>query len=429
MDIRDVFWLSLKDLNEKKVRTALTIVMVVIGIAAIVALTSITAGISQSVGSQLNALGPTSIIVTSSSSTGFTIADIVKIQSLPNVTSITPILNGQANIYSGNQNTSVSIIGTTSQGLKQLLGGNVSLYDGTAFNDTITPGAVVGYSVAFPSTAAGQQVVEVGRPATLKILTRTPRTLSIPIVGILNSHGGFIVPVDTAVFLSLQSSEILLHRSSFNQMIVITSNASSVNATASLISTIYGSNARINTVAQLLQTASSIIGSIGLLFSVIASVSLLVAAIGIMNIMLISVFERTHEIGILKSIGFSNRHVLMIFLFQALIIGFIGGIIGIGIGAGTSFSLSTVLSGNGGSGGQSSQGGGASNGQNARAGSGNSNGFGGGGSSGSITFQPVFPILTITYALLISMIVSIVAGLYPAWRASRMEPIDALRSL
>src|SRR5271154_6870388 len=106
MKLQDIFWLSYKDLSEKKIRTALTIIMVVIGVAAIVSLTSITAGISQSITSSLNSLGPTSIIVTSSSATGFTVADSGRIAGLPNVTSVTPILTGTASLYAGNQNTS-----------------------------------------------------------------------------------------------------------------------------------------------------------------------------------------------------------------------------------------------------------------------------------------------------------------------------------
>jgi putative ABC transport system permease protein len=115
---------------------------------------------------------------------------------------------------------------------------------------------------------------------------------------------------------------------------------------------------------------------------------------------------------------------MLIFLFQALIIGFVGGLIGIGVGAGASYTLAAVL-GRGGS--SASAGPGASN-----SSSGGFGGGGGGSSSGaasSISFQPAFPISTIVYALLVAIIVSVLAGVYPAWRASKMEPIDALRQL
>jgi putative ABC transport system permease protein len=444
MNLKDVLWLSYKDLNEKRIRTALTIVMVVIGVAAIVALTSVTAGISQSISSSLNALGPTSIIVSSSGTTGFTIADVARLEGLPNITSVTPLLIGSGVLYAGNHNSSVTIIGVTTQGLKQLLGGNVTFYQGAIYEDTVTPAAVVGHTVAFPTSAAGTQVITVGQAGTLKIGGgRTGgSTITVPIDGILPSHGGFIIPIDSAVFMSLPAAEIVLKRPSFNEMLVFASNTSTVNSTASLITTIYGSGARVTTTAQLLSTTSSIIGSISLLFTIIAGVSLLVAAIGIMNIMLIAVYERTHEIGILKSVGFKNRHILLIFLFQALIIGFIGGVLGIVVGAGTSYGLSTVLGGGGATsasttsstGAASTSGSfrsGSAGGGGGFSGSGGGSSFGGGSSSttASISFKPVFPLSTIISAVLVAMIVSIVAGMSPAWRASKMEPIDALRQL
>jgi putative ABC transport system permease protein len=231
MNIQDILWLSYKDLNEKKIRAALTIAMVVIGVAAIVALTSVTAGVSKSITSQLNSLGPTSIILTSGSSTGFTIADVAKVASLPNITSVTPILTGSANLYAGNQNVSVTIIGVTATGLAQILGGNVSTYEGTVYQDSITPEAVLGHSVAFPASAVGTQTVRVGQTATLKIGGRGGQTLTIPVLGILTSYGGFIIPVDSAVFVSLSAGEVLLHRSSFNEMLVLASNTSNVNST------------------------------------------------------------------------------------------------------------------------------------------------------------------------------------------------------
>ncbi len=436
MDLKDIFWLSYRDLSEKKVRTALTIVMVIIGVAAIVALTSFTAGINQSITTQLESLGPTAIIVGSIGTAGFTPASVSTISSLPNVTSVTPLLTGSAVLYAGNQNTTVTIVGTTAQGLQQLIG-NVSLYQGSAYQDTIAPDAVVGHSVAFPTSADGSQTITVGQSATLRLGGRSSSTVTVPVLGILPAIGGLLIPIDTGVFLPLQAAEVLLHRLSFNEMLVIASGTRSVNATSALITTIYGSSARVTTTSQLASTASSIIGSITLLFGVIAGISLLVAAIGIMNIMLMSVMERTREIGIMKSIGFKSRHVMLIFMLQALIIGLLGGVTGIAVGAATSYSLAAVFGGarTGTTTASSSTSG------SFRSGSGGG-GFSGPGaesapsgatfsssSSSGISFKPAFPITTIAAALLIAVFVSLAAGIYPAWRASQMEPIEALRQL
>ena len=143
--------------------------------------------------------------------------------------------------------------------------------------------------------------------------------------------------------------------------------------------------------------------------------------------MLMAVMERTREIGIMKSVGFKSRDILSIFIVQAMLIGLVGGIIGIIVGAGVSYALAGAASGShspaassGGSGSASFRGGG---------------GFAGGGgstsgsSSSSFSFTPLITPAAIAEALFAAVAVSVIAGIYPAWRASRMQPIDALRSL
>ena len=190
----------------------------------------------------------------------------------------------------------------------------------------------------------------------------------------------------------------------------------------------------------MIQATSSIIGSITILLLIIAGISLVVAAIGIMNIMLIAVYERIHEIGIMKSLGFKNRNILSIFLFQAMIIGFVGGTIGIVVGAGASYSLSFIISSatSAGSHTVTSPAAGTApveSSGNVRVAAGGGNfGFAGSGpstsgSSSFLSYQPVFTFGILIEAMLVAIIVSVLAGIYPAYRASRMEPIDALRQL
>jgi ABC-type antimicrobial peptide transport system permease subunit len=226
--------------------------------------------------------------------------------------------------------------------------------------------------------------------------------------------------------MSLPAAQLLLHTDSFNVIMVKAKNESSVTPLSNLISQVYGNNARILNVQQIAATASSIIGAITTLFAIVAGISLMVAAIGIMNVMLMAVMERTREIGIMKSVGFKSRDILSIFIVQAMLIGLVGGIIGIVVGAGVSYALAGAASGShsstassGGAGSASFSGGG---------------GFGGGGGtsgppSGSFSFTPLITPTAIVEALFAAVAVSVIAGIYPAWRASRMQPIDALRSL
>ena len=435
MNWRDVLKLSFKDLSEKRARTALTVIMVMIGVAAIIGLTSLTNGVSASISSELSSLGPTSILIMPTSSAGFTFVDTSLLQSLANVTAVVPVITGSVNVYSDGQNTSATLIGVQFEDLEQVE--NLSLLQGTFYQDTVDPAAVIGHTIAFPSSSTNREYAAVGQPITIKINSRGGATYTIPVVGVLNTFGSSIVPVDTAVFMSLPAAEAILQRTSFNEIIVKAKNVSSVAALSSEIGDIYGNKARIISTQELTTTVSSVTGSLGLLLGIIAGISLLVAAIGIMNIMLISVYERTHEIGIFKSIGFKNRDVLAIFLFQAVIIGFLGGVVGIGTGVAASYgitagiSVATSASSSSASttsafpGAPTSASGarGAAPGGAAFISSSTSS------SSSSLSFSPVINLGTVLIALLVAVLVSMLAGIYPAWRASKLEPIDALRQL
>lgn len=436
MRIDDFLWLSYKDLTEKKVRTTLTILMVMIGVASIVALVSLTEGISASVQTSLQTLGPTSIIL--SGSKGFTTTDVSRLSGLPNVSAVIPIIEGSGHLLANGQNTSVTVVGISTEGITELLDG-VNMYEGSLYSDSISPTVVVGQSVAFPSSFDGRQNLQVGYPVTLYTGGHgSSQSVTVSVVGILDSYASLIVPIDSAVVMSLPAAGLLLHRSTYSTILVRASNTSTVNSVAQLITNIYGSSVSVVTTQQIAQTADKIIGSITTLLVIIAGISLLVAAIGIMNIMLISVYERTHDIGILKSIGFKNSHILLVFLMQSLIIGVAGGIAGIAAGVGSAYGLSYISSHVSSTGAAGAPGAGptASYGRGPQAHGGATFVAAGGAdqamassSSSSISFQPVFTIETMAVALLVAVIVSAIAGVYPAWRASKLEPIDALRQL
>ena len=143
---------------------------------------------------------------------------------------------------------------------------------------------------------------------------------------------------------------------------------------------------------------SSVFGTIQLFLGGIAAISLLVAGIGIMNIMIVSLIERTREIGILKALGMKSRTVLTIFLGESIIIGLMGAVIGIVSGWALSIVTSQVLGG----------------------------GFVGGGSA-AFRITPLLTPDVILGALMFGIGVSVVFALYPAWRASKLKPVEALR--
>jgi putative ABC transport system permease protein len=139
----------------------------------------------------------------------------------------------------------------------------------------------------------------------------------------------------------------------------------------------------------MLESASAITGVLTLFLGGVAGISLLVGGIGIMNIMLVSVTERTREIGIRKAIGATRKNVLSQFLTEATILSVLGGLIGVAVGAGIAHLISGV-------------------------------------SVGTMTLQPVISMDSVLLATLFSLCVGLFFGIYPAFRAAGLNPIDAL---
>ncbi len=453
MNLKDALQLSLNHLAHKKVRTVLTILMVVIGVASIVALTSQTAGVSQNIQSSLASLGPTSITITASGSTVFTNADVANLETLSNISSVTPVVTGSATMVVNGNSSSVTVVGISTAGLQELLGNSINLYQGSLYQDSVAPLAVIGHSVAFSSsTDTSLQTVKTGETATIEVSSGTrggsTSKVSVPIVGILQAYGSSIVPVDGSFIVSMPFAEVLLHKTTFNEILVKANNPKNVSSLVALITTIYGTKARVQDTQQLASTVSSITGETNLLFIVIAGISLIVAAIGIMNVMLMAVSERIHDIGIMKSVGFKGRDVLLIFLLQAVVIGLAGGVLGIAAGAGASYSLTSFISPTSSNSVSASHtvsttgaapattptGGFSRAGGSGFSGGTFTRGAGAGTASSStstleLSYHPVFTISVIAEALIIAITISVIAGIYPAWKASKMEPIDALREL
>lgn len=417
MRVNDTLWLGSKSLRERKVRAALTILSVVIGVASIIGLVSQTTGIQASIVGSLQGLGPTSILITPAN-IQLTEVDVSKIATISGVESIVPLVTDRMTITQSGQAVPVTLFGVDSEGLTAILGG-VNLVGGNVYPPTSAPLAVVGHDLAFPTAMGGAQVVVVGQPVLLQpqfgpVTTRA----TVTVVGLLDKYSATpFIPVDTSVFLPLDAAMRLLSRHTFSLLLVKVADVNQVSSVSQLLSTIYGNSASITTVQQITQTVSSVIGQFSVLLGSIAAISLSVAGLGITNIMLVSVFERTREIGILKAIGFEDRDVLSLFLSEAAIVGITGGIIGIITGWGVSNLLPIVFSG---------LLGGRQTATQSRPGAGG----GGAGAGAGFSIPSYSPIISpdiVAISFLIAIAVSVLAGLYPALRASRMAPIKALR--
>jgi len=233
------------------------------------------------------------------------------------------------------------------------------------------------------------------------------------VAAVLKEIGGFGFggPSDTGVYIPISQAQSFFGTEEADMIIVKLK--SSDNATITTVSkaiTDYFSNeVSVISSSYVVDLLSSIFSIIELFLGGIAAISLLVAGIGIMNIMIVSLIERTREIGILKALGMKSRTVLLIFLGESVIIGLIGAVIGIALGWGLANIVAIIFSGGGpfqGIGGNQTA---------TRIG------------NGGMTIVPVLSPTVLIGALAFGVGVSVIFALYPAWRASKLKPVEALR--
>jgi putative ABC transport system permease protein len=394
----DLVGLALGRLRTGKLRTALTMLGIVIGVASVVALVSVAQGATKGIADRLNALGTNLVTVNPGfsrtsltrgafgSATTLTLDDAVAISELDGVASVAPELTTNKLVIAGSQNETVRVIGTTPAYLSVFAYG---IWTGSFLNqasvDYNLRQAVIGSTTAdnlgLTDSSVGSTVYIGGLPFQL--------------TGILQSKGGtgneddlVLVPISTSRELFVGSNSVSAIGLSATSQGDISTVSAEITA---LLEQRHGitngvDDFSITTQAQLLGTVSSVSDVLTLLLAGIASISLLVGGIGIMNIMLVSVRERTREIGIRKAIGARGRDILSQFLVEALALSLAGGVIGILLGVVVSFGIGVYA------------------------------GWG-------FIFNP----LTVLVAVGFSLLVGIVFGVWPASQAARLDPVVALR--
>jgi putative ABC transport system permease protein len=246
-------------------------------------------------------------------------------------------------------------------------------------------------------------------------IPRQNKTYTGQVVAVLNEVGGFSLggPSDLGIYIPIQWAEYFFNSSEINSIIVQLKDSedATIESTSDAIRSAFGGQVSVTSSTAVLSTIEMIFSVIELFLVGIAGISLLVAGIGIMNIMIVSLMERTREIGILKALGMKGRTVLLIFLGEAIIIGILGAAIGIGLGLGLAEVVARVGFA---AMGQSTGGAGIRPGAAINQ-------------SASLTISPVLTPSVLVGAFAFGLFVSVAFALYPAWRASKLKPVDALR--
>jgi putative ABC transport system permease protein len=444
----DIFGYSFSAIKLRKLRAALTTLGVIIGIAAIVALLSITQGLQATLTHQLNqGLSANTLIVTSgsggvfggaangggnggqggfggggagggsggfggggggaSANSGFNlyVNYTSEIEALsPNIKSSVAIISREGYIQTENLNRSVTIYGVDFNQYAQIYGTTFVAASGTIPANPAETDTVVGTRVNQPGQngtmffGAGDNINIVWTNAT--VLPPINETYTANVTGVLGKIGGFGIggPSDTGVYIPLDKAETFFGTNQTNMIIVTLKNSdnATISNVSKLITDHFSNQVTVVSATAVLSLLTNIFSILQLFLGGIAAISLLVAGIGIMNIMIVSLIERTREIGILKALGMKSRTVLTIFLGESVIIGLMGAVIGIVLGWILANVTARVLG---------------------------SGLFGGGG----FTVTPLLTPEVLVGALVFGVGVSVIFALYPAWRASKLKPVEALR--
>jgi len=407
MRSQDTFLLAFKALKDRKLRTGLTILGIVIGTSMIVALIASTTGLTANVTAQISKMGVTTLtIMPTSTRVQITDGDVMALEALEGVKDVIPYYSRRLQINYATTTLSVVVYGLDHnklfalyQGLDLDHGSLVDMYDPT--------GAVVGSSISKPPEAE-LTPVDVNELVLLQQAS-TGRSQSPSyaylVKGVLKPFGvvGFL-SIDETVFISLIAARYSFKVTYYSGVYVIANSPEEVAIAQAGVQNYFGTNVRIMSAQSMLETVTSITNQLTFFMGGIAAVSLFVAGVGITNTMFVSIMERTREIGILKAIGYKARNILTMFLAEASITGIIGGILGTITGMLLSFLLSGGLAG--------MRVGGPMMGPRA---------------SSSAGFTPVISPNLVMFSLLFPIGISIVAGLYPAWRASRLNIVLALK--
>jgi putative ABC transport system permease protein len=401
MSAWEIVRFALRGLSANKLRSALTMLGILIGVAAVILLVAVGNGSAKAISDRIEALGTNTITVLStgrggSSSTALTtsIADALTDPVLaPDVRTVSPVVSASSATvtYDGTEHSVSQFLGTTPS---WFAASNSPVGTGTAFSaDDEAQGrrvVVIGQTVAeelFPGTDPVDQQVTVGGAL-------------FTVVGVLKqkSSTGFQDANDTAVAPMTAVRQVLTGYGPLSSILVEAADPGKVDAVQSEVATILDQKLavtsasaagsatpyRIQNASQLLETQTETADTFTTLLGAVAAISLLVGGIGITNIMLVTVTERTREIGIRKALGAPRRTILTQFLIEATLLSVLGGALGVAAALiGSSFEIVGV--------------------------------------------QPVIVPSSIGLALGVSIAIGLFFGGLPAGRAARLRPIDALR--
>ncbi|NQU17194.1 MAG: ABC transporter permease [Candidatus Saganbacteria bacterium] len=387
-------------LLNNKLRSFLSILGVLIGVGAVITMLAIGTGAKQKVEQTMSSLGTNILMVRTShrsrgiamggeSSTRFNFSDYDSIKRMDGVKSVVPYVSGSAQVVNKNKNWRTSIVGTTYE-YKDVKNSDASegrffsMSEGLGRKKIAVLGAAVVKELFADENPVGQSI-RINR-VNFEVIGVLPEK---GISGWRNVDDQIVIPIKTAMYRLLgkdyidyfdvqarDEESIPLVQEEIVKMIVKNHRLSEA-ASESIM---------VRNMAEIQAAASAMTDTLSVLLGGIAAISLLVGGIGIMNIMLVVIMERTHEIGLRKALGAQRGDILLQFLVESVMICFVGGMIGVVLGSVVSWLISTFVG-----------------------------------------WNAVISLWSVILAFTFSVVIGVVFGIWPAYRASKLLPIVALR--
>ncbi len=400
MGLLETFRTALESLTANRMRAALTMLGVIIGTMAVVLLLALGAGVTSYFNKQFATFGSNQVTVSPDNSVNgarLTNNDLKAISDgVGGVKRIVPQVSGNLSVVVGTKNKSFGITGTTPENFAMR---TIGLSEGRNLTDDDNSGrvriAVLGYQAAIDlfgdQPAVGQTVLINSVP--FKVIGVTEKKGSAGPQG--SSDDTVYVPLTVA-----QEKLFTNRNGGLNSVSQITVEAVDGKASKEVTQSIadvlreqhhllfgQADDFRIFDQTSILSTINGVLTALQIFLAAIGAIALLVGGIGIMNIMLVSVTERTREIGVRKAIGATPASIRLQFLVEALVVTVLAGVIGVLLAAGLAFIIGLVQS----------------------------------------YITPIIQASAVVIAVSVSITIGVVFGFYPAWRASKLQPVEALR--
>jgi len=402
--MRDSFSLVYRSIRERKARSALTILGITVGIGAVIALISIGFGMQESITAELVEMADVIMVTPGSVEFGsygtfgsFTDRDLEAVKRIGGVKDAVGMKGGVEDVEFRGATFKLTVIGINPQDIAAVFGETIQREEGGEA-DTMAAGrdlrendnkaCEIGYSIAYDYFDE-----DIGVNDRLTI-----NGTKFRVVGVLEQQGGFRSDVDSAIYVTTRDSVTILDNEDISELFVRVRNIADAEKIADEIEERIDDNHKLDdftsamTMGSAIEQLESVFGILQAVLLAIASISLIVAAMGIMNTMLMSVMERTHEIGVMKAIGAKNRNILSLFLLEAGVVSLLGGICGCILGVlgarAISFGIATAF---------------------------------------DVEIAAIVKPEVLLGGIAVAVVVGMLSGLYPARKASKMSPVEAVK--